>query len=101
MIAAPAARDGADRVRHGDLARLVEDDEVEELLVGRQELRDRQRAHHQAGGEPGEHVAHLTDELADRHVGPLALELAGEDRVAGRRVRVVASATTPESLARM
>ena len=51
-----AARHGADRVPDRDLGGFVEDDDVEELGVRRQVLRDRERAHHHAGGEAGQDV---------------------------------------------
>ena len=51
-----AAVDAVDRVLGRDLRCLVEDDEVE-LVVGREEVADRQRAHHQARLELGEQAS--------------------------------------------
>ena len=55
---------------------LVEDHDVERLGVCRQVLRDRQRAHHDAGRELGHDVRDPPEELAQRHVPRLLVDLA-------------------------
>ena len=83
MTVCRAARDGADRVPGGDLRGLVEDDDVEQRLVRRQILRDRQRRHQHAGREPGEACGHGADHLADRAARPLQLHLVAQQAELG------------------
>src|SRR5690606_35057818 len=87
--APPPSGNRADRIGHGDLTRFVEDDEVEELGVRRQELSHRQRAHHEARREGREGLAHFSDELPDRLVAHALLQLSGEDTVARMALRGV------------
>ena len=74
----PAARHGADCVPDGHLGGFVEDHDVEGLGVGRQVLRDRQRAHHHAGRELRQHCRDFAEQLAEREVAHLLGDLAGE-----------------------
>ena len=76
--------DGADGVVGADLRRLVEDDQVEAEVVRVQVGADRQRAHHQAGLQPGQQGRHAGEELAQRQVAPLLVDLAQEDAQLGR-----------------
>ncbi|MGB7214393.1 MAG: hypothetical protein WBE98_05070 [Gammaproteobacteria bacterium] len=88
----------SDRIGHGDLTRFVKDDEVEKLGVRRQKLRHRQRAHHEAGGERRQGLAHFADELPDRLVSHALLQLSGEDTVARMALRGVAGGNLSRQL---
>src|SRR5690606_16934464 len=74
-----AARDGPDRILGRDLARLVEDHDVELDRARIEELSHRERAHEEAGLETKERVRDLLEELADRLVPALAANLSLED----------------------
>ena len=75
----PPPGDGAERVGGFDLAGLVEDHHVEPHAVAREELRDRQRAHHEAGLELLDRVRRVGQELADRPPAALPPRLALKD----------------------
>ena len=58
---------------------LVEDDEVERW-VGREEVADGERAHHQARLQVGEKPGICGEQHADRHVPALLGRLSSEQR---------------------
>ena len=67
-----------DRIRRAHLRRFVEDHDVE-LQAGREILRHRQRAHHEARFERLCSPAGLIEKGPDRHVLTLLLSLALDD----------------------
>ena len=75
-----AAQDGGDGVGGLDLAGLVEDDDVEVLLVGRQQLADDQRAHRPAGLQRGHHLRRGGEQLAHGQVLAFAGGLVADER---------------------
>ena len=77
---APAAHQGRDGVRGGDLARFVEHDDVEPGAVARQDLADHEGAHRPAGLHREQDVRGLPEELAQRQVPALAVCLRLQDR---------------------
>ena len=74
-----AASDGAHRIPWGNLRGLIENDQIEQLMIGRQVLRDRQRTHQHAGGQNGEVLTHFLGQLTYRLVAALLLQLVLED----------------------
>ncbi len=73
-----ATRDRADRIPWRDLRGFVEDHQIEQRRIGRQILRNRQRAHQQARRQRCQGGAHFRDKLANRLVAFLQLELMGQ-----------------------
>ena len=72
------ARNDADRVPHGDLRRLVENDEIE-CRFSREILRDRQGAHEEARLDAPDDSARLREQAAYRLLARLLRALAADD----------------------
>jgi hypothetical protein len=74
-----AADDRADRVLCRHLARLVEDDQVEVVVLRVEELRDRQRAHHEARLDRLDRAVRLVERATQRRVAAGAGELRPQE----------------------
>ena len=79
----PSPRQAADGIPDGDLRGFVENDQVEQRLVGRQVLGDGQRRHHETRRQGGDDVRNFRHELPDRLVPSLFLNLVSQDTPGG------------------